>query len=147
MAADSGGLFARKKDTCLQFASKPTAIVYLPSLNSLVGTLSNGSIEVYDIHSGCMLKQVDFTGKIDQTPHQLWGWTWHTCEVLQTFIRDIYTLTSIYKAYCILFSTKQVFRVFERVWFDETNIFSSLYVRCIRLHKYGKDAKKAAHNS
>ena len=73
MAADSGGLFARKKDTCLQFASKPTAIVYLPSLNSLVGTLSNGSIEVYDIHSGCMLKQVDFTGKIDQTPHQLWA--------------------------------------------------------------------------
>ena len=64
MAAESGGLpWPRSKDVSLKFSAKPNAAVYLPSLNCIVGTVSDGFIEVLDIHSGCLLRKVNCAGK------------------------------------------------------------------------------------
>ena len=61
MASESGGLLSKRKDTCLQFDHKPQAVVYLPSLSCLIGTLSYGTVQVLDIHSGCTLRNIDFS--------------------------------------------------------------------------------------
>ena len=64
MAAESGGLpWPRNKDVSLKFSAKPNAVIYLPSLNCIVGTVSDGFIEVLDIHSGCLLRKVNCAGK------------------------------------------------------------------------------------
>lgn len=60
MAAESGGLLAKRKDTCLQFSCKPSSVVYLPSLSCLIGSSRNGTLEVLDIHSGSTLRKVKF---------------------------------------------------------------------------------------
>ena len=60
MAAESGGLVSKRRDTCLQFSCKPTNVVYLPSLSCLIATSSNGTLEVLDIHSGSTLRKVNF---------------------------------------------------------------------------------------
>ena len=58
MAASSGGLLGGKKDKCPQFSTGVYTVAYLQSLNCLVGTTTNGCIEVLDIHSGNLLRRV-----------------------------------------------------------------------------------------
>ena len=74
MASESGGLLSIRKDTCLQFDHKPQAVVYLPSLSCLIATLSNGTLQVLDIHSGCTLRRIDFKGDGKSTSFSSPSW-------------------------------------------------------------------------